>query len=44
MDVPNIDIRYHFICKAVTAWNIVVEYVDMEDNIADVFTKVLQWK
>ena len=40
----HIDIRCHFIHKAIVAWNVVVEYVAMEDNIADMFTKALQQK
>ena len=40
----HIDIRYHFIREAIAARNVVVEYVATEDNIADVFTKPLQWK
>ena len=37
----HIDLQYHFICEAVDDAKIKLEYVPTEDNIADIFTKLL---
>ena len=40
----HIDIRYHFICEAIT-WNIIeVRYCPTQHMIADIFTKALSVK
>ena len=37
----HIDIRYHFIRKAVEDGKIQVEYIPTDDNVVDIFTKPL---
>ena len=37
----HIDVRYHFIRKAVEDGKVVVQYIPTRDNISDIFTKPL---
>ena len=37
----HIDICYHFICEAVEDRKIQVEYIPTDDNVVDIFTKLL---
>ena len=37
----HIELRYHFIRKAVESKKIFVKYIPSEENVADIFTKPL---
>ena len=37
----HIDVRYHFICKAVEDGKVAVQYIPTGDNVSDIFTKPL---
>ena len=39
MKLKNIDIRYHFNCDYYQLNKIMIEYVQSEENVVDVFTK-----
>jgi hypothetical protein len=40
----NIPIKYHFLWEQVAEKNIIVEYVDTKEQVADIFTKPLPWE
>ena len=37
----HIDVRYHFIHKAVEDGKVAVQYIPTRDNVSDIFTKLL---
>ena len=39
--MKHINIQYHFICQAVDDSKVKVNYVPIEENVADIFTKPL---
>ena len=39
MELKHIDIRYHFICDYYQSNKIMIEYMQSDENVADVFTK-----
>jgi hypothetical protein len=39
--VKHIDIQYHFLRERVQNKELAISYINMKDNIADIFTKAL---
>lgn len=39
--VKYFDIKYHFICKQAHMGEIIIKYINIRDNVADMFTKAL---
>lgn len=41
--MKHFDIKYHFLCEHANMGEIVIKYMNTQDNIADIFTKALLW-